>query len=407
MTLRRIYLADAYITALLGAVVWFAGGRMPLGTSLIALAILVFFVGKNAEFPLLRIGADYFRWAYLAVASPIIFGLFGSDAPVPWRIALVICIFVLMQALSFEDMKETRALHLFSFCRVPNPRNSAELRSDWQEQIREEAIQQERNRLAQELHDSVKQQLFSIQTNLAAAQVRWEGDSPAAREAVSQAREAAHEAGNEIGAMLDQLQPLALESLGLVEAIRRQCAALAHRTGADVRIVLGDLPQLDPETRTVIYRIAQESLANIGRHARASHVDVELSPAAQGDWVLRIRDDGQGLRPNYAKGGGMRSMWKRAGEIGASFTVEGAPGAGCTVTLRFRPRAYADGQTSRHSATMWNHWVVVGIWMVTAFVNQRMGFTPFAWFLSVMVIGELIPAVYHTRQYLRWKGQSA
>jgi signal transduction histidine kinase len=407
MTLRRIYLADAFITAALGILVWFAAGRMALGTSLVALAILVFFVGKNAETPLLRMGADYFRWAYLAVASPVLAEVFAPQASNPWSIAFILCIFLLMQALAFDAMKDTRALRIFYFCRVPNPKNSAELRSDWQQQIREEAIQQERNRLAQDLHDSVKQQLFSIQTNLAAAQARWEGDSPAAREAVNQAREAAREAGAEIGGMLDQLQPLALESLGLQEAIRRQCEALAHRSGAEVRTVFHDLPPLDPETRTVVYRIAQEALANIGRHARASHIDVELIPANDGDVVLRIHDDGQGLEPNYVKGGGMRGMWKRAEEIGAILTVQGAPGKGCTVTLRFYPRAYAADKQARHRSTMWNHWVVMGIWIFTAYFNLRMGFTPFAWFLLFMVFAELAPAVYHTRQYLRWKGRAA
>jgi signal transduction histidine kinase len=407
MTLRRIYLADAYLTATLGILVWFAAGRQALGTSIIALAILLFFVGKNAETPLLRIGADYFRWAYLAVASPALVEMMGPNASNSWLIAFMLCIFLLMQALAFDAMKETRMLRMFSFWKVPNPRNSAEIRSDWQQQIREEAIQQERNRLAQDLHDSVKQQLFSIQTNLAAAQARWEGGSLVAREAVNQAREAAREAGAEISSMLDQLQPLALESLGLQEAIRRQCEALAHRTGAGVRTSFTDLPPIDQEVKTVVYRVAQEALANIGRHARASHVDVELAAAADGDFLLRIHDDGQGLQPGFAQGGGMRGMWKRAGEIGGILTVQGAPGKGCTITLRFYPRAYAAGQQALHRSTMWNHWVVVGIWIFTAYFNQRMGFTPFAWFLGFMVLAELAPAVYHTRQYLRWKGQAA
>jgi signal transduction histidine kinase len=407
MTLRRIYLADAYLTAALGVLVWCADGRMALGTSLIALAILVFFVGKNAELPLLRMGADYFRWAYLAVGCPVLLDLIRSHHPNPWSIALILCIFVLMQVFSLEAMKETRMLRMFSFWKIPNPRTSAELRSDWQQQIREQAIQEERNRLAQDLHDSVKQQLFSIQTNLAAAQARWEGDNPSARDAVNQAREAAREAGAEISAMLDQLQPLALENLGLPEAIRRQCEALAHRSGADVRTSFTDLPPLDQEVKTVVYRIAQEALANIGRHARASHVDVELAAAADGDFLLRIHDDGKGLQSGFAQGGGMRGMWKRAGEIGGILTVQGAPGKGCTVTLRFYPRAYAAGQQALHRSTMWNHWGVVGIWLFTAYFNQRMGFTPFAWFLGFMVLAELAPAVYHTRQYLRWKGQAA
>src|SRR4249919_2896641 len=101
-----------------------------------------------------------------------------------------------------------------------------------EEQIREVAGQEERNRLAQDLHDSVKQQIYSIHTNLAAAQVRWDTDHTGAREAVDHARTSARDAMAEMIAMLDRLRQDPIESVGLVEALRRQTEALGFQSGA-------------------------------------------------------------------------------------------------------------------------------------------------------------------------------
>jgi len=254
----------------------------------------------------------------------------------------------------------------------------------------------------------VKQQLFSIQTNLAAAQARWETDEPAVQEAIAQARNAAREASAEIGAMLDQLQPSPLESLGLVEALRRQCEALAHRSGAHVQVRVRDVPPLDAATQTAVYRIGQEALANIGRHARARNVELELDSTEAGESVLQIHDDEQGWMPGSTSGGlGLCDMRTRAVRIGGILTVDSTPGHGCTVRLRFRRSAYAMEQRTRHSGAMWRNWGIAAGFGAMLVYTWHDGQPAMGWMWGSMVIAFAAAAVYHTRKYLHWKGQAA
>ena len=146
------------------------------------------------------------------------------------------------------------------------------LRSRYEESIRQSAAHEERHRLARDLHDSVKQQLFVIQTSAATAQARFDADPTGARAAIAQVRDAARDALVEMQAMLDQLRAEPLETTGLAAAIRKQCEALELRTGAKVVLTVGALPPDDfvpPGSHEALFRAAQETLANIARHARA------------------------------------------------------------------------------------------------------------------------------------------
>jgi signal transduction histidine kinase len=208
-----------------------------------------------------------------------------------------------------------------------------------EEQIREVAGQEERNRLAQDLHDSVKQQIYSIHTNLAAAQARWDNDTGGAREAVDHARTAARDAMAEMIAMLDRLRQDSIESVGLVEALRRQSEALGFQSGAEVTTRMGALPEgdrLKPGALGCVFRIAQEALANIARHARAKHVEISIAMDKSGNqFVLKIHDDGQGFDKTAPQSGmGLANMKARAKEIDAILNVESKAGEGSTVILR-------------------------------------------------------------------------
>ena len=112
------------------------------------------------------------------------------------------------------------------------------LRSQYEQKIRQAAAQEERNRLARELHDSIKQQIFAIQTAAATAQVRLAGDSGGAREALDQIRSASREAMTEMEVMLDQLRAEPLENTGLVAALKKLCDSIGFRTGAQVEFKL-------------------------------------------------------------------------------------------------------------------------------------------------------------------------
>ncbi len=223
----------------------------------------------------------------------------------------------------------------------PDQASVQRLRSTYEEQIRAAAGQEERNRLARDLHDSVKQQIFAIQTSAATAQARFASDPSGASGAIEQVRESAREAMAEMEAMLDQLRAAPLENVGLVEALRKQCEALRFRTGAEVQVTVGELPpshSLPPGAQEVVFRVAQEALANAGRHARATHVTVTLD-STEHSLQLRIEDDGIGFDAGQAGGGmGLGNMRSRAAAIGGTIAVTTGPGNGTLVRLSV-PRA--------------------------------------------------------------------
>ncbi|MDE3229675.1 MAG: sensor histidine kinase, partial [Chloroflexota bacterium] len=211
-------------------------------------------------------------------------------------------------------------------------RMAASYREEALRQVSEAAASEERNRLARELHDSIKQQLFSIGVSAAAARARGGADTAA----LDDIERGAREAQVEMTALLQQLRPAPLENVGLVAALRDQCEALGYRTGAEVSVTIGALPgedRLPPRAQEQLFRIAQEALANIARHARARHVWLRLE--AQGDtMLLEARDDGQGFTPETASGGmGLGNLRERARALGGSAEITSAPGQGTTVRI--------------------------------------------------------------------------
>ncbi len=210
--------------------------------------------------------------------------------------------------------------------------------SSTEQEIREAAGQEERNRLAQDLHDSVKQQIYSVQTNLATIEARWDHDAAGARTAIEHARRAARDAMVEMSALLDRLRRDPIESVGLVEALRRQCEAVGFQTGAKVSTTFGDLPEascLPSGAMTPVFRIAQEALANIARHARAKHVALQLATNRERNALfLEIRDDGCGFdAQSPSTGMGLRNMRFRAEQIGAELEIQSEDGEGSVMRL--------------------------------------------------------------------------
>ncbi len=216
--------------------------------------------------------------------------------------------------------------------KIPN-----EIRQGLLRRIGEAAAQEERNRLARDLHDSIKQQLFSINVGTAAAQERWERDPEGARKALADVRRSAREAMVEMQAMLHQLRPEALSTAGLIEALREQCEALGYRTGAEVSVELGEpVPDdlMPPGAPEALFRMGQEMLANVARHARARKVCLWLGRQEE-DVMLRVLDDGQGFDPAVeASGMGLRNLKERAASLRGKLEVASAPGSGAELTVR-------------------------------------------------------------------------
>jgi hypothetical protein len=141
----------------------------------------------------------------------------------------------------------------------------------------------------------------------------------------------------EMQALLHQLRPQALSSTaGLVEALREQCEALGYRTGAEVSLEPGEaIPdeRLPPGAQETFFRIAQEALANVARHARAHKVRVQLG--REGDWaLLRVADDGQGFDAAAATSGmGVRNLRERAESLRGMVEIRSVPGSGTVITF--------------------------------------------------------------------------
>jgi signal transduction histidine kinase len=275
-----------------------------------------------------------------------------------------------------------------------NPNSAEQVRSQYAQQIREVARQEERNRLARDLHDSIKQQIFVIQTAAATAQARFDADQAGARLALEQVRGSAREAMTEMQVMLDQLRAVPLENAGLVESLKKQCEALGFRTGAQVEFDLGDLPPteaLPPGAHEAILRAAQEALANVGRHARAGSVLVSLGSGLR-QVELRIEDDGAGFDPNQSRRGqGIPNMRARAEEFGGEFELISEPGGGTSVSFSIPYTTPKPARAYLRRAVGWGLVLVTSIFV-------------FAWTKEVgNVIGSAIAAVGVVRYTMAYR----
>jgi len=201
------------------------------------------------------------------------------------------------------------------------------------------AQERERGRIAQDLHDEVNQALTAILLRLSATI----GDAPIGlRTELQETQELVTQAMDELLALARQLRPTALDDHGLIAALASQVSEFGLRTGVRTQFQhTGEIPQLSDEEQLVIFRVTQESLSNIAKHAGARDVDVELSFV--GRTVLRVRDDGGGFDGRRAQRGGrlrgrpgglgLNGMRERALLVGGSLDVFTAPGAGTTIEL--------------------------------------------------------------------------
>ena len=191
------------------------------------------------------------------------------------------------------------------------------------------AQEQERKRLAQDLHDEVNQALTAIMLRL---QASIQEATPELRRELRETQRLAGQAMEELLNLARELRPTALDDHGLLPALRGQVRDFADRTGihADFRR-RGDVPPLTDDQQLVIYRVTQESLSNVAQHAGANHVTVELSFV--GRTVLRIADDGRGVQGERNGGLGLTGMHERALLVGGDLDIHSADGRGTTVTL--------------------------------------------------------------------------
>ena len=203
------------------------------------------------------------------------------------------------------------------------------------EQAQELASLQERQRLARELHDSVSQALYAIGLGAHTAREAIASDSEQALASIDYVLALAEAGLAEMRALIFELRPESLEIEGLVAALTKQVAVLRTRYKLNVEADLGEEPDLSMEMKHALYRIAQEALHNIVKHARASLVVLRLARQAN-EIILQVRDNGRGFdQAGHFPGHlGLRSMHERVSKMGGTLTIESVPGQGTCVGVR-------------------------------------------------------------------------
>ena len=218
-------------------------------------------------------------------------------------------------------------------------RHSAEI-SAFNERLMR-AQEQERTRIAGELHDSVMQQIAALSLVLGTAKRKMPADSEA-RGMVVDVQRKLIDVGTELRQLSHDLYPPMLKQAGLAEVLRGYCDAFSHSHGIPAACDVDEsVADLSSGTALALYRIAQEALGNAAKHAAPTRVGVRLLRRG-GDVVLTVADDGRGCEPGRVADGGLGlvNMRERARQLGGTFEMDSQPGRGTTVrvAIPFRMR---------------------------------------------------------------------
>ncbi len=201
------------------------------------------------------------------------------------------------------------------------------------------AVLEERQRLARELHDSANQALYAINL-LAGAATRQlaAGNFETVKKQLKDLRETAQEALAEMRLMIFELRPPALQKLGLASALEARLKSVEERTGLTTNLEVVITRPLAQEIEDSLYRIAQEALNNVLKHAGAQKVSIRITQT-EASTTLRITDDGHGFNPPAVKrngGLGLKSMKERAIGVGAELKINSQPGEGTIVSVEVK-----------------------------------------------------------------------
>lgn len=205
------------------------------------------------------------------------------------------------------------------------------------------AQEEERRRISRELHDGLGPGLADLANRLSVCRQLVPVDPPKAQAGLDEATGLLKNYIREIREMINELRPLALDQLGLVEALRQYIERFRDESGIEASLNASEsLLHPDPLVDVTIYRVVQESLTNVRKHSQATTVLVELRISEAGI-EAGVADDGQGFDPSRVvtsaeNGLGLTSMRERAELAGGSFTVQSNPGQGCRTFLSIPAR---------------------------------------------------------------------
>ena len=205
-------------------------------------------------------------------------------------------------------------------------------------QSEELAIVEERSRIAREIHDGVAQMLAFAALKLDLVKRLLTRDLPAAEDELALVQQTLRESIREIRRSIFALRPVALERHGLVETVRRYTGDFGQQNDVQIELTIDELPQLSVKSEAVLFRIFQEAMHNVAKHAKATRVAVSLGRDEQGRAVVRVSDNGVGFDTNEitdrvtsAGGLGLKQMEERVAARGGELTIESLPGEGSTI----------------------------------------------------------------------------
>jgi NarL family two-component system sensor histidine kinase LiaS len=197
------------------------------------------------------------------------------------------------------------------------------------------ATLEERNRLARELHDSVKQQVFASTMQIGAAKIVLDQHPETTREHLNEAEQLSRQAQSELASLIRELRPVSLLEQGLIPALEEYVADWSRQNDTEVEISVNEEGILPMEVEQALFRVTQEALSNVTRHSIAMKVEIQLH-REDNEVILTISDNGKGFDLEAAEdqGMGLNSMHERMGALGGSFVVESEMGQGTRLTAR-------------------------------------------------------------------------
>jgi signal transduction histidine kinase/ligand-binding sensor protein len=206
-----------------------------------------------------------------------------------------------------------------------------------QYQAEQLAVLEERQRLARELHDSVTQALYSVTLYADAARMAFSAQKWEALERnLQEVRNMAREAMYDMRLLVFELRPFMLETEGLASALRARLAAVEGRSGLKTEVLVEGERRLSIKIEEELYRIAQEGLNNVVKHAEATQVQIQLK-YDESTVSLEMMDDGKGFEPEAASqsgGFGLQGIKERVQQLGGTMKIESAPLRGTRLSVR-------------------------------------------------------------------------
>ena len=199
------------------------------------------------------------------------------------------------------------------------------------------AQEEERKRISRELHDEIAQTLTGINVRLAALKTEATVNTKGLQKKITRTQRMVEKSVNIVHRFARELRPTLLDDLGLIPALHSFVKSFSKQTCIHIRLtVFAEVEKLDNAKRTVLYRVAQEALTNVARHAQASRVEVSIQKLP-GAARMEIKDNGKSFQVDsvlHAKGNkrlGLLGMRERVEMVGGSLRVESAPGQGTTI----------------------------------------------------------------------------